>query len=96
MLVPSGEESWTVIGPDLRPLEPVERYLAWLSRIERAPTTVRAYAHDLKTYWSFLAGHAIEWDAVTLEQLGSVDKQARRIGGCYVELWECDRRGCDW
>lgn len=59
-----------MIGPDLRAVEPLERYLAWLSPIERAPMTVRAYAHDLKTYWSFLAGQAIAWDAVTLEQLG--------------------------
>ena len=70
VLESSGAQSWTLIGPDLRVVEPVERYLAWLSRIERAPATVRAYAHDLKTYWSFLAGHAISWDAVTLEQLG--------------------------
>lgn len=59
-----------MVGPDLRPVEPVERYLAWLSRIERTPTTVRAYAHDLKIYWTFLIDHAIAWDAVTLEQLG--------------------------
>jgi hypothetical protein len=41
---PAGVESWTVISSDLRPVEPVDRYLAWLSSIERAPTTVRAYA----------------------------------------------------
>jgi integrase/recombinase XerD len=63
-------ESWTVIGSDLRPVEPVERYLAWLSRIERAPTTVRAYAHDLKTFWEFVASRGVEWDAISLEQLG--------------------------
>jgi integrase/recombinase XerD len=51
-----GAESWTVIGPDLRPVEPVDRYLAWLSSIERAPTTVRAYAHDLKTFWGVRRG----------------------------------------
>lgn len=54
VLTTTGPESWTVIGADLRPVEPVERYLAWLSRIERAPTTVRAYAHDLKTFWEFV------------------------------------------
>ena len=51
-----GAESWTVIGADLRPVEPVERYLAWLSRIERSPNTVRAYAQDLKTFWEFVDG----------------------------------------
>jgi integrase len=86
VLAPSGEESWTVIGQDLRPVDPVERYLAWLSRIERAPTTVRAYAHDLKTYWSFLVGHAIEWDAVTLEQLGVFTAWLRRPADNVVVL----------
>lgn len=55
-----GAESWTVIGLDLRPVEPVERYLAWLSRIERAPTTVRAYAHDLKTFCEFVESRGLE------------------------------------
>jgi integrase/recombinase XerD len=69
--VPGGLESSTVIGSDRRPVEPVERYLAWLSRIERAPTTVRAYAHDLKTFWEFVEARELEWDAVSLEQLGA-------------------------
>ena len=59
-----------MIGPDLRPVEPVERYLAWLSRIERAPTTVRAYAHDLRLFWEFLESRQLPWDSVSLEQLG--------------------------
>jgi integrase/recombinase XerD len=71
-VLPSGgrAESWTVIGPDLRPVEPVERYLAWLSLIEQASTTVRAYAHDLKTFWEFVEARGLVWDAVSLEQLG--------------------------
>jgi site-specific recombinase XerC len=59
-----------VIGSDLRPVEPVERYLAGLSRIERAPTTVRAYAHDLKTLWAFAESRDLRWDRVSLERLG--------------------------
>lgn len=68
---PAGTGSWTVIGSDLRPVAPVDRYLAWLSDIERSPNTVRAYALDLKTFWEFLEAHAIRWDRVTLEQVGS-------------------------
>ena len=41
-------ESWTVLGEDDVPVEPVERYLAYLTDIERSPNTVKAYAHDLK------------------------------------------------
>jgi integrase/recombinase XerD len=66
----TGRESWTVIGSDLRPLAPVESYLAWLSHIERSPNTVRAYALDLKTYFVFLEATGTAWDRVTLEQVG--------------------------
>lgn len=65
-----GPVSWTVIGDDLRPVEPIERYLAWLTVIERSPNTVRAYAQDLKTFWTFLAARGLRWDEVSLEQLG--------------------------
>jgi site-specific recombinase XerD len=70
VLVSSRAVSWTVIGSDSRPIEPVERYLAWLASIERSPNTVRAYAQDLKAYWEFLEPRGIAWDRVTLEQLG--------------------------
>jgi integrase/recombinase XerD len=70
VLASSGGVSWTVIGSELMPLAPVERYLAWLSDIERSPNTVRAYALDLKTFWVFLEAHGIRWDRISLEQLG--------------------------
>jgi len=63
-------ESWTVLGDDDVPVEPVERYLAYLSDIERSPNTVRAYAHDLKDYWVFLARRGLEWREVRLEDIG--------------------------
>jgi hypothetical protein len=37
-------ESFTVIGPDLRPVELVDEYLACLTDCERSPNTVEAYA----------------------------------------------------
>lgn len=43
-----GAESWTLLGSDLRPVGPVESFLAFLSAVERSPNTVKAYAHDLK------------------------------------------------
>lgn len=70
VLLAGGRESWTVIGADRRPLAPVEAYLAWLSDIERAPTTVRAYAGDLKAYWEFLTARGVGWDQPSLELLG--------------------------
>ena len=51
-----GEESWTVLGDDGGPVEPIERYLAYLTDIERSPNTVKAYAHDR---WQNLSMRAV-------------------------------------
>ncbi len=63
-------ESWTVLGDDDGPVEPVERYLAYLTAIERSPNTVRAYAFDLKDYWVFLQQRSLDWRQVRLEDIG--------------------------
>jgi site-specific recombinase XerD len=63
-------ESWTVLGDDAVPVEPVERYLAYLTDIERSPNTVKAYAHDLKDWFSFLAMRGLDWREVRLEDVG--------------------------
>src|SRR5215471_19211437 len=62
--------SWTVLGDDGVPVEPVERFLAYLTDIERSPNTVKAYAHDLKDYWVFLAHRGLDWREVRLEDIG--------------------------
>ena len=41
----TGAESWTVVDADYFPVDPAERYLAYLTATERSPHTVRAYAH---------------------------------------------------
>lgn len=51
------------------PVEPVERFLAYLSSVERSPNTVKAYAHDLKDWCTFLAGLGRYWRAATLEDV---------------------------
>jgi hypothetical protein len=63
-------ESWTVLGDDDCPIEPVERFLAYLPDIERSPNTVRAYAHDLRDYWAFLTWRDLDWRLVRLEDVG--------------------------
>jgi site-specific recombinase XerD len=70
VLPTSGVGSWTLLGVDDLPVEPVERYLAYLSDIERSPNTVKSYAHDLKDYWVFLAGRGTDWREVRLEDIG--------------------------
>jgi site-specific recombinase XerD len=66
----TGVESWTVLADDDAPVEPIERYLAYLTDIERSPNTVKAYAHDLKDFWVFLAQRGLDWREVRLEDLG--------------------------
>ncbi|MFD9513931.1 site-specific integrase [Streptomyces mirabilis] len=53
-------DSWTVLGDDDVPVEPIERYLAYLTDVDRSPNTVRAYAYDLKDYWTFLAHRGLD------------------------------------
>ncbi len=43
--------------------------LAFLAAVERSPNTVKAYAHDLKDWFTFLAGRGLDWQAVTLEDV---------------------------
>jgi integrase/recombinase XerD len=66
----SGVLSWTVLGFDDAPVVPVERFLAYLTDIGRSPNTVKAYAHDLKDYWSFLGFRGLDWREVRLEDIG--------------------------
>jgi integrase/recombinase XerD len=65
----SGAESWTLLGEDHVPVEPVERFLAFLAAVERSPNTVKAYAHDLKDWFGFLAGRGVDWRVVTVEDV---------------------------
>lgn len=70
VLMPSSQaESWTVLGDDLSPIDPVERFLAYLASIERSPNTVKAYAHDLKDWFAFLSNRGLDWRLVTLEDV---------------------------
>jgi integrase/recombinase XerD len=70
VLMPGSEaESWTVLGDDQVPLEPVERFLGYLTSIEKSPNTVKAYAHDLKDWFTYLAGHDLDWRAISVEDV---------------------------
>lgn len=66
----SRPESWAVIADDGAPVEPVDRYLAFLTDVERSPNTVKAYAHDLKDWFEFLGVRGVAWQGVCLDDVG--------------------------
>src|SRR5437773_4782547 len=66
----SSLESWTVLGDGGGPVEPIERYLTYLTDIERSPNTIKAYAHDLKDWFTFLGCGGLDWREVRLEDVG--------------------------
>ena len=74
-------ESWTVLGDDGAPVAPIERYLAYLTQIERSPNTVNAYAHDSKDWFVFLGARGLDWREVRLENVGEFVSWLRRPPG---------------
>ena len=70
--------SWTVLHGDGGPVAPIERYLAYLTQIERSPNTVKAYAHDLKDWFVFLGARGLDWREVRLENVGGFVAWLRR------------------
>jgi len=90
----SGGESWTVIGPDHRPVGVVEEFLRWLTCIERSPNTVEAYARDLRVFWSFLAARGVSWEAVRIAELGEFAAWARQPAENVVVISEQAARRC--
>ncbi|MFF2013854.1 tyrosine-type recombinase/integrase [Streptomyces sp. NPDC058195] len=70
VLMPDSDaESWTVLGDDHVPVAPIERYLSYLSAVEKSPNTVKAYARDLKDWFAYLGGRGLRWQAVALEDV---------------------------
>ncbi|WP_417221096.1 tyrosine-type recombinase/integrase [Arthrobacter sp.] len=51
-------------------MDAIEAYLAFLSAVDRSPNTVKAYAHDLKDYFTFLSCRGLDWQRVCLEDIG--------------------------
>ena len=62
-------DSWTVLADEGGTVVPIERYLAYLTDVERSPNTVKAYAYDLKDWFVFLGRRGLDWREVRLEDL---------------------------
>src|SRR6266496_2081244 len=70
--------SYTVIDADALPVAPIEAFLVNLVAKGRSPATVKAYAHDLKDYFEWLAQRGLEFGKVELEDLKSFLDWLRR------------------
>ena len=82
----SGRESWTLLGDDGAVVEPAERYLAYLTAIERSPNTVRAYAISLKLWFEFLQHAATSWDEAGVEDVARFVAWLRAPAGNVIVL----------
>lgn len=70
VLMPAtGAESWTLLDDAGAVIEPAERYLGYLSAIERSPNTVRGYAISLKLWFEFLANAGVGWQHAGVEDV---------------------------
>lgn len=93
MLLPTtSTDSWTVIGADLRPIEPVDEFLGFLTNIERSPNTVEAYARDLRFFWEFLGKRSIDWRQVGARDLGEFAAWARQPADNVAVLADSEAR----
>ena len=79
-------ESFTVIGPDRRPVATVDEYLAWLTDCERSPNSVEAYAHGLRAFWTFPDERGLSWDQIGVMELAEFAAWARRPAENVVVL----------
>jgi site-specific recombinase XerD len=87
LVLPStGTVAWTLIGPDRRPVEIVDEYLAWLTHNERSPNTVEAYARDLKVFWTYLLRRELNWSDVGVRDVAEFAAWARQPADNVVVL----------
>jgi integrase/recombinase XerD len=88
----TGQTSWTVVGPDHLPVDPVESFLVYLVAIGRSPNTVRTYAYALAQYLRFLEGRRLGWREVRLEDMAAFVTWLRRPVDDDVVVSLKDRR----
>lgn len=82
----TGTESWTVIGDDGVVVAPAERYLAYLSALERSPNTVRAYATSLMLWFGFLGQAGTGWAEAGVEDVARFVAWLRAPAGNVIVL----------
>lgn len=69
--------SFTLLDED-GVVAPAERYLRYLADTERSPNTIKAHAHDLKDWFTFLLEGECDWATVQLGDVGAFIRWLRR------------------
>ena len=64
----TGETIWLILDENYQVVEPIQRYLSYLSG-SKSPNTVEAYGYDLKGWWEFLDNKHLDWRSVQLADL---------------------------
>lgn len=59
---------WLMLDEDYQVVEPIQRYLSFLSG-SKSPNTVQAYGYDLKAWWEFLHHKHLNWRNIQLSDL---------------------------
>lgn len=88
VLPSNGVTSWTVIGPDRKPVQDVDDFLSWLTNLEKSPNTIEAYARDLRLYFEYLHRFGYEWPSVGVQTLADFASWARRPSDNVILLRE--------
>lgn len=86
MASPRGREGWTLTYADGRAVEPAEEFLRYRFNREASPNTLRAYAHDLKHFFTFLTEQGLDWRGLTPADLASFAAWLRRPAPNVVML----------
>lgn len=81
---------WALLDANDVPHREANRFLRHLRAIERSPNTIRAYAHDLASFLTFLADAGLGLDDVTNEVLGQFARWFRAPGSNVTVLVESE------
>lgn len=63
-----GKVTWMVLGDDLLPVEPIQKYLSYIENLQKSPNTIQSYAYHLKLFWEFLRDSRLDWKDLPLEK----------------------------
>lgn len=71
ILIGDQRKRYLVVDETGDPVLPVMRYLKYLDSIGRARNTLRTYAHSLKLFFEYLMQQHLDYQKITLDDLGS-------------------------